>query len=92
MDDLAGNRYPGANYLEYSVGSLYRKHVLTSTVVYQLPFGAGRKFNPGNAVVQVDRQQLAGLRHLHRDQWRTSLSHRHLHRAAASSTPPATRT
>ena len=52
MDDLAGVRLPGADYLEYSVGALDRKHVLTSTGVYQLPFGAGRKFNSDNVFVR----------------------------------------
>jgi Carboxypeptidase regulatory-like domain/TonB dependent receptor len=52
MDDLAGVRLPGADYLEYSVGALDRKHVFTSTAVYQLPFGAGRKFNSDNVVVR----------------------------------------
>jgi hypothetical protein len=63
MDDLAGNRYPGANYLEYSVGALYRKHVLTSTAVYRLPFGNGRAFNPSNTVARllVSDWQVSGI-------------------------------
>ena len=63
MDNLAGNRYPGANYLEYSVGALDRKHVLTSTAVYQLPFGAGRKYNTDNTFVRtlISGWQLSGI-------------------------------
>ena len=62
-DDLAGVRLPGADSLEYSVGSLDRKHVLQSTVVYKLPFGPGQRFNPGNAIVGgiVGNWQLAGI-------------------------------
>jgi hypothetical protein len=52
-DDLAGNRYPGANYLEYSVGALDRKHVLASTVVYKLPFGPGRRFNSDDLIART---------------------------------------
>ena len=63
MDDLAGVRYPGADYLEYSVGALDRKHVLTSTAVYQLPFGAGRKYNSDNLFVRglISGWQLSGI-------------------------------
>jgi hypothetical protein len=62
-DDIAGVRLPGADYLEYSVGSLDRKHVLQSTFVYKLPFGAGRRFHLSNAVVDgiVGSWQLAGI-------------------------------
>ncbi|HXE09324.1 MAG TPA: TonB-dependent receptor [Acidobacteriaceae bacterium] len=63
MDDLAGARLPGANYLEYSVGGLDHKHVLHATAVYKLPFGEGRRFNGGNPVVRaiVDDWQLSGI-------------------------------
>ena len=62
-DDIAGVRLPGADYLEYSVGSLDRKHVLQSTVVYKLPFGAGRRFHSSNAIVDgiAGGWQLAGV-------------------------------
>jgi hypothetical protein len=62
-DDLAGVRYPGEDYLEYTVGSLDRKHVFTSTVVYSLPFGAGRRFNPGNHLARAVAEgwQVSGL-------------------------------
>jgi len=52
-DDLAGLRLPGALYLEYGVGALYRRHVVQSTVVYPLPFGKGRTFNPSNPIVHA---------------------------------------
>jgi hypothetical protein len=63
MDNLAGNRYPGANYLENSVGTLDRAHVLTSTAVYRLPFGPGRQINPDNLIVRslVRDWQLSGI-------------------------------
>jgi hypothetical protein len=63
MDDLAGLRQPGALYLEYTVGALYRRHVVQSTVVYQLPFGNGRRFNPGNSIVStlVSNFQVSGI-------------------------------
>jgi hypothetical protein len=53
MDDLANVRVPGLNYLEYTVGALYRRHVVQSTFVYKLPFGKGRKFNPDNAILRA---------------------------------------
>jgi hypothetical protein len=62
-DDLAGVRYPGKDYLEYTVGGLDRKHVFTSTVVYRLPFGPGRRFNPGNYLARAAAEgwQVSGL-------------------------------
>lgn len=53
MDDLAGLRQPGALYLEYTLGALYRRHVVQSTVGYYLPFGTGKKWNPSNSVVRA---------------------------------------
>ncbi|HEX9201147.1 MAG TPA: TonB-dependent receptor [Acidobacteriaceae bacterium] len=63
MDDLAGVRYPGADYLENSLGTLDRRHVLASTIVYSLPFGPGRKFNSDNVVVRnvIRGWQLSGI-------------------------------
>jgi hypothetical protein len=63
MDDLAGVRVPGADYLENSVGSLDRKHVLQSTIVYKLPFGAGRRFHSSNFIVDgiAGGWQIAGI-------------------------------
>ena len=63
MDDLAGVRLPGADYLEYSVGSIDHKHILTSTAVYKLPFGAGHVLNGGNPVVRslISDWQLSGI-------------------------------
>jgi hypothetical protein len=62
-DDLAGVRTPGGDSLEYTVGALDRKHVLTSTVVYQLPFGPGRRFSSDNMVVKglISGWQLSGI-------------------------------
>jgi hypothetical protein len=53
MDNLAGARLPGADYLEYSVGSLDHAHVLQTTWVYALPFGHGQHFNPSNFFVKA---------------------------------------
>jgi hypothetical protein len=63
MDDLAGVRLPGADYLEQSVGTVDHKHVLTSTALYKLPFGAGRSMNPDNVVVRglVSDWQISGI-------------------------------
>ena len=52
-DDLAGVREPGADSLEYTVGTLDHKQVLASTFVYQLPFGAGRRFNSNNFLMKA---------------------------------------
>jgi hypothetical protein len=62
-DDLAGVRYPGKDYLEYTVGTLDHKHVVSSTFVYQLPFGPGRMMNPSNLIVRglADGWQLSGI-------------------------------
>jgi hypothetical protein len=63
MDDLAGVRYPGADYLEYSVGSIDHRHVLSTTLVYSLPFGQGRRFNSDNVVVRniIGGWQISGI-------------------------------
>jgi hypothetical protein len=63
MDNLAGVRLPGADYLEYSVGALDRKHLVQSTVVYKLPFGSGQRFNSGNAIVNglIGNWQVSGI-------------------------------
>ncbi len=53
MDDLAGLRQPGALYLEYTIGSLYRRHVVQSTVGYYLPFGEGKHWNPSNPFIRA---------------------------------------
>jgi hypothetical protein len=63
MDDLAGVRLPGADYLENSVGTLDHKHVLAVTGVYQLPFGPGRHWNSDNIIVKgiANGWQLTGI-------------------------------
>jgi hypothetical protein len=62
-DNLAGVRFPGRDDLEYTVGGLDHKHVFTSTVVYKLPFGPNRRFNPGNHLVRAIAEgwQVSGL-------------------------------
>jgi hypothetical protein len=63
MDDLATARLPGANYLEYGLGAINHKHVLATTVVYKLPFGAGHAFSGGNAATRslISGWQLSGI-------------------------------
>ena len=52
LDDLAGVRLPGADYLEKSLGTIDRPQVVQSTFVYALPFGAGHKMGGGNPVLR----------------------------------------
>jgi hypothetical protein len=63
MDNLAGVRYPGADYLEYSVGNIDHRHVLSTTLVYSLPFGQGRRFNSDNVVLRnvIGGWQISGI-------------------------------
>ena len=63
MDDLAGVRLPGADYLENAVGTLDRKHVGSATFVYQLPFGAGHRLDGGNPVIReaISGWQFSGI-------------------------------
>lgn len=63
MDDLAGVRYPGADYLEYSVGTIDHRHVLSTTVVYSLPFGKGRRFSSDNLMIRnlIGGWQISGI-------------------------------
>jgi len=53
LDNLLGTpRNPFNTKLEKAPGSIDHAHVFTGTAVYLLPFGAGKRFNPGNAVVR----------------------------------------
>ncbi len=63
MDNLAGARLPGADYLENSVGTLDHKHVGSATFVYKLPFGEGHRYGSGNPVVKaaVSGWQFSGI-------------------------------
>ena len=49
--------------LEKSRGGIDHRHVFTGTVSYQLPFGAGRRLNPGNAVARalISRWNVSGV-------------------------------
>jgi hypothetical protein len=49
--------------LEYSVGTIDHKNVVTSTVVYQLPFGAGHSLTSNNAALRgaISNWQLSGI-------------------------------
>ena len=81
MDDLAGVRVPGADYLEYSVGTIDHPQVLTSTVVYKLPL-AGRRFHALERRklrgAEFD-QRLAALRHLLDWERSSFIDRRHMH-------------
>jgi hypothetical protein len=70
LDNLSGGvgngttvRFPGRDDLEYSLGTINHTHVATATFVYQLPFGAGRDWNPENKVLRgiVSNWQLSGI-------------------------------
>lgn len=64
IDDLLANvRYPGANSLERSLGAIDRPHVASATAVYQLPFGAGHRWNTEDRVLRgvISNWQLSGI-------------------------------
>jgi Carboxypeptidase regulatory-like domain/TonB dependent receptor len=63
LDNLAGVRFPGADYLEYAPGLIDRAHVASATFVYQLPFGAGRMWNTDNSVLRavISNWQVSGI-------------------------------
>jgi len=49
LDDLAANlRDPTKLFLEKGPGTIDHKNVASATMVFQLPFGAGRKLDAGN--------------------------------------------
>jgi hypothetical protein len=60
---VGGNRNPFNGHLDKSLGTLDHRHIFHATFVYELPFGKGRRFSSGNAVVQslVSGWQLSGL-------------------------------
>ena len=60
---LATTRNPFDYSLEKSRGTIDHRHVFQGTFAYQLPFGAGRGLNPGNAVTRalVSGWNLAGV-------------------------------
>jgi len=54
LDNLLGSpRNPFDYELEKARGGIDHRHVFMGTVSYQLPFGAGRSLNPGNAVASA---------------------------------------
>jgi hypothetical protein len=54
LDNLLASARDPFNYaLEKSRGSIDHRHVFQGTVAYQLPFGAGRRLNPRNAVARA---------------------------------------
>ncbi len=60
---LAAARNPFDYSLEKSRGAIDHRNVFTATSLFQLPFGAGRAFNPGNAVARsvVSGWSISGL-------------------------------
>jgi hypothetical protein len=60
---LASARNPFDYELEKSRGGIDHRHVFMGTVSYQLPFGAGRPLNPGNAVARalISRWNVSGV-------------------------------
>lgn len=54
LDNLLGTpRNPFNASLERAPGSIHHSDVFTATAVYLLPFGAGRRFNPGNMAART---------------------------------------
>ena len=60
---LASTRNPFDYSLEKSRGGIDHRHVFQGTAAYQLPFGAGHRLNPGNAVVRalISRWTVSGI-------------------------------
>jgi hypothetical protein len=52
IDDIAGVRNPDNDRLERSIGGINHTHVLQSTAVYKLPFGAGHKLASENIILR----------------------------------------
>jgi len=64
LDDLlASPRDPTKNFLEKAPGTIDHPQVAAATFVYQLPFGAGRKWNSGNRLLSAAMSgwQLSGI-------------------------------
>jgi hypothetical protein len=64
LDNLLGSpRNPFDYELEKARGGIDHRHVFMGTVSYQLPFGAGRSLNPGNAVASalISHWNLSGV-------------------------------
>jgi hypothetical protein len=54
MDNLlASTRNPFDYSLEKSRGTIDHRHVFTTSLAYDLPFGRGKSLNPGNAVARA---------------------------------------
>lgn len=63
LDNLAAARDPNKNFLEKGPGSIDHTHVASATFVYQLPFGAGHKWNSGSRVLSaaISHWQFSGI-------------------------------
>jgi hypothetical protein len=63
LDDLAGMRHPDNRHLEKGLGLIDHRNVASTTIVYQLPFGAGHKlksnFQPLDFV--IGNWQVSGI-------------------------------
>jgi hypothetical protein len=53
LDDLTTSRNPYNGHLDRAPGTIDRPHVFITTVVYNLPFGAGHRLNGGNSAVRA---------------------------------------
>jgi hypothetical protein len=60
---VASPRDPNKNYLERAPGTIDHPNVAAATFLYQLPFGEGKNWNPGNKVVSqaVSHWQFSGI-------------------------------
>ena len=63
LDDLAGVRDPNKDFLEKGPGAIDHPTVVSATFVYQLPIGAGRRFNVGSPLVNavIGNWQVSGI-------------------------------
>lgn len=63
IDDLANVRLPGNNALERSLGTVDHAQVASATLLYQLPFGPGRRWNSGSGTLNqvIGGWQVSGI-------------------------------
>jgi hypothetical protein len=63
LDDLVGVRDPTKDFLEKGPGTIDHPQVATATFVYQLPFGAGRRWNSSNSALRyaISNWQVSGI-------------------------------
>jgi len=63
LDDIAGVRFPGADNLERSAGTIDHPNVASATFLYVVPLGVGHNLNPQNKVLSqvISNWQFSGI-------------------------------